>query len=143
MAEADDEMGVTMLVGVLDCSSGVMSLINAGHENPLAVRADGSVETLPMKGGPPFCVVDFPYAVEQYQLAPAETLVVITDGATEALNEALDLFGNEGVIEALEKEGNISASDRATDLADRVRAFEGDRPPSDDLTIFAARFLAA
>lgn len=143
MAEADEEMGVTMLIGLLDCSDGTVSLINAGHENPLAVRKGGDVETLDMKGGPPFCVVDFPYATEQFALAADETLVIITDGATEALNKDLQLFGNEGVIESLARDEDISAPQRATDLADRVRAFEGDTDPSDDLTIFALRYLGA
>ena len=142
MYEADDEMGVTMLVGLLDCSNGRMSLINAGHENPFRVRADGSVETLTMVGGPPFCVVDFPYAVEEFALNPTETLVVITDGATEAENGSEELFGVDGVVAAMGIDGDVSAANRAANLADSVRAFEGDTDPSDDLTIFALRYLA-
>ena len=140
MAEADDEMGVTMLVGVLDCASGEVAFVNAGHENPLVVRADGTVETLALRGGPPFCVVDFPYPEERARLASGDTLVLITDGATEAQDASEALLGLEGVIAALRGEGEMPAVERATDLADRIRGFEGDTEPSDDLTILVIRY---
>ena len=140
MAEADDEMGVTMLIGVLDCATGEVTFVNAGHENPLVVRADGTVETLALRGGPPFCVVDFPYPEERATLGPADTLVLISDGATEAQDASQALLGLEGVIAALRGEGEMPAIERATDLADRIRGFEGDTEPSDDLTILVIRY---
>jgi adenylate cyclase len=140
MAEADDEMGVTMLVGVLDCVTGEVAFVNAGHENPLVVRAEGTVETLALRGGPPFCVVDFPYPEERARLGPGDTLVLITDGATEAQDASRALLGLEGVIAALRGEGEMPAVQRATDLADRIRGFEGDTEPSDDLTILVIRY---
>lgn len=140
MGEADDEMGVTVLAGVLDCATGELALVSAGHEHPLVVRANGAVETLPLRGGPPFCVVDFPYPQEQARLAPGDTLVLITDGATEAQDSSETLLGLEGVISALKSEGQMPATERAADLADRVRAFEAGTEPSDDLTIVALRY---
>ena len=141
MDEADEEMGVTLLAGVLDCASGRLALVNAGHENPLVLRGDGSIETLKLRGGPPLCVVDFPYADEEARLEAGDTLVLITDGATEASNGDSALFGVEGVIEALERQGEMPATARATDLAERVRAFEEGTVPSDDLTIVTLRRL--
>jgi serine phosphatase RsbU (regulator of sigma subunit)/CHASE2 domain-containing sensor protein len=140
MDEADDEMGVTMLVGVLDCATGEVAFVNAGHENPLVVRNGGAVETLHLRGGPPFCVVDFPYPEERARLGRGDTLVLITDGATEAQDASQALLGLEGVIAALRGEGDMPATERAGDLADRIRAFEGDTEPSDDLTIVTIRF---
>jgi adenylate cyclase len=140
MNEADEEMGVTMIIGAIDCSNGSVSMVNAGHENPLVVRADGRVETLEMIGGPPFCVVDFAYAEENFVLEEKDTLVLITDGATEAQDDRQAMYGIDGVIAALRDEGDIPAAERALDLAARVRAFEGDTEPSDDLTIFTLRY---
>ncbi|WP_299193582.1 CHASE2 domain-containing protein [uncultured Erythrobacter sp.] len=143
MDEADPEMGLTMLVGILDCSTGDLELVNAGHENPLIVRADQSVETFGMIGGPPFCVIDFNYPVEHDKLEPGDTLVIITDGATEAANVDDKLFGVEGVVGALKAANDRSAKGRAQHLAKQVRVFEGPTDPSDDLTIFALRFLGS
>lgn len=143
MREADEEMGVTLLVGVLDCASGALMLVNAGHENPLLVRANGEVEAVHLKGGPPLCVVDFAYPEEAIALAPGDTLVLITDGATEAQDAGDALFGLDGVISALAGQGDMTAGGRSRDLADRVRAFEGETEPSDDLTILAVRYRRA
>ncbi len=141
MDEADDEMGLTMLVGTIDCSTGAMQMINAGHENPMIVRGNEEIDTFEMKGGPPFCVIEFPYQVETINLAKGETLVVITDGATEAANEADELFGMSGVTNALTAQGDGTAHSRASHLAKEVRLFEGTNDPTDDLTIFALRYL--
>ena len=140
LREADEAMGVTMLIGVLDCATGDLGMVNAGHENPIVVRADGSIETLAMRGGPPFCVMDFPYPEEPARLGPGDTLVLITDGATEAQNAQEQLFGMDGTLAAL-GDSPASAAATATMLADKVRAFEGDTEPSDDLTIMALRRL--
>ena len=140
LREADEAMGVTMLIGVLDCASGELGMVNAGHENPIVVRADGTIETLAMRGGPPFCVMDFPYPEEPARLAPGDTLVLITDGATEAQNVRNELFGLDGALAAL-GDSPEGAAATATALADKVRAFEGDTEPSDDLTIVALRRL--
>lgn len=141
MDEADEEMGLTLMVGVLDCTTGRVRMINAGHENPLLVRRGGAVESVELRGGPPLCVLDFPYPVEELTLAPGDTLVVITDGATEAANADDALFGLEGVIAALEAVRGESATNRVQHLAREVRLFEGITDPSDDLTIFAVRYL--
>jgi len=141
MDEADDEMGLTMLVGTIDCRTGATQLINAGHENPMIVRTSNSVDTFEMKGGPPLCVIQFPYCVETINLAKGETLVVITDGATEAANERDELFGLSGVLASLAASGDSTAKDCASQLAKQVRMFEGANDPTDDLTIFALRYI--
>lgn len=143
MDEADEEMGLTMLAGTIDCATGACRLINAGHENPMIARADGSVETFAMRGGPPLCVIDFPYQAEAIDLDAGDTLVIITDGATEAANANKQLFGLKGVTGALGSQRDISAEERAHTLAKAVRDFEGESDPSDDLTIFTLRYVGA
>ena len=69
--------------------------------------------------------------------------MLITDGATEAQDASQSLFGLEGVIAALRNQGEMPASTRSADLADRIRAFEGETEPSDDLTILALRYRGA
>ncbi len=141
MDEADEEMGLTLLVGILDCATGEVKMVNAGHENPLYIRKGAAIENIELRGGPPLCVIDFPYGVETITLAATDTLVVITDGATEASNAKDELFGIDGVIQALEDKRGESASSRVRHLAERVRLFEGECDPTDDLTIFALTYL--
>ena len=139
MAEADVQMGVTMLVGVLDHATGHVAMVNAGHEQPLVVAADGAVRQLDMRGGPPFCVVDFPYEEEEFALGPGDTLVLVTDGATEAEDAGGAFFGTDRVRAAFGGSEQASALERVTALAEAVRTFESGTRPSDDLTILALR----
>jgi len=132
------EFFVTALFGVLDTTTGEVELCNAGHDNPLILRADGSIEVFEMDGGPPLCVFEeFPYPVEPITLAPGETLVIITDGVTEAKAPDDDLFGRERLLEVLgaERSGEI-----IDEVVSAVRAFEAGADPTDDLTVMTITF---
>lgn len=142
MAEEDEEMDLTMLVGVIDCSTGHIDMVNAGHEDPMVVKPDGSVEVVKMRGGLRLRTMDdFPYSVETLQLDAGETLVIITDGATDAMNIKQDRFGLDRVMDALGSGAGMSALDRAKEIASKVRAFERGMDPADDLTILTLRYL--
>ena len=142
MAEEDEEMDLTMLVGVIDCSSGKIQMVNAGHEDPMVVRTDGSVEVIKMKGGLRLRTLDdFPYAVETLELVPGETMVIVTDGATDAMSTQEERFGLDRVLDALSSNTESSAQERASEMVRKVRAFEKGMDPADDLTILALRYL--
>lgn len=142
MAEEDEEMDLTMLVGVIDCSTGKIDMVNAGHEDPMLVHDDGSVEVVKMTGGLRLRTIDeFPYRVETLQLQAGETLVIITDGATDALSTKDERFGLERVLAALRDDGQSTAPERVKKIASKVRAFERGMDPADDLTILALRYL--
>jgi len=142
MAEEDEEMDLTMLVGIIDCSTGKVEMVNAGHEDPMLVSADGRVEVVKMVGGLRLRTLDdFPYSVETLQMKPGESLVIITDGATDAMNMKEDRFGLDRVIGAIGENIEATAEERARHIAARVREFERGMDPADDLTILALRYL--
>ena len=137
--DAADEMGLTMLVVLLDLDTGGASLVNAGHENPFLLRADGSLEEVALEGGPPFCVVDYPWPVEELRMQRGDTLLLVTDGVTEAQDPDGRLFGRERLLAAL---GQARGSPRelVAGLLGAVRGFESTAAASDDLTLLAIRF---
>ena len=139
LRDADESMGVTMLIAILDCASGDVTMVNAGHENPIIRTANGEVRSVAMKGGPPFCICDFPYEEEAARLEPDDTLILITDGVTEAENANGQFFGVTGAIAAAQDTAGQNAEETAKKLSVRVRAFEGENEPSDDLTVLVAR----
>jgi adenylate cyclase len=141
LREADEDMGVTMLIVLLDAATGVLAMVNAGHENPILVRADGSAESVTLHGGPPFCVCDFPYPEEHARLRPGETLVMITDGVTEAQDGSGALFGTRRAVDIVAGAADRSAAEQVDRLRGAVAAFEGEKEASDDLTIVAVRYL--
>lgn len=140
--DAPEEMGLTMLIGTLDLASGRAELVNAGHENPIIIRADGRVEDWAMEGGPPFCITDYPWPVESAALAPGDTLLLMTDGVTEAQDAGGAVFGHARLLAAL---NGAPAEPRAliAHLLNVVRSFEAGAPASDDLTLLALRYIGS
>jgi adenylate cyclase len=140
-----EAMALSLLVGVMQVADGRMELCCAGHENPLVASADGQVRGLALIGGPPLCVdPDFPYPVETERLRPGETLVVFSDGLTEACAPDGRLIPRADVLAAVARaSGSATVADAVDELVASVRAFEAGAEPSDDLTILALRLRGA
>lgn len=137
--ENPESLFVTLLAGILDADSGALELCNAGHDAPWRIGKDGAVRVA-TSGGPPLCVLDrFPYPVDRGRLAPGECLCLSTDGISEAMNAARELYGNERLAAALGRAGTGPAEVIAALHAD-VHAFVADAEPSDDLTLLAIRY---
>lgn len=138
--DAPDEMGLTMLIGTFDPATGAVRLVNAGHENPIVLHADNTPEEVRMEGGPPFCITDYAWPVEPLALVPGDTLVLMTDGVTEAQDASGRLFGKERLLEVL---GTQPSSPRRliAHVLEEVRAFEAGTPASDDVTLLAIKYV--
>jgi serine phosphatase RsbU (regulator of sigma subunit)/CHASE2 domain-containing sensor protein len=135
-----EAMSVTMLLAILDMNSGEVRAVCAGHEDPIIVAADGTANRVRLDGGPPFSVVDFDYPTETLTLAPCETLVLVTDGVTEAQDTQGVLFGCNRLL-AGKALGAGSASAICDAIQDEVRRFENGTEATDDLTVMALRYL--
>ena len=111
---------------------------NCGHVPPLLLRADGSLERL----GPTATVLgafaEWRCAVAETTLAPGDTLLMFTDGATEARNGAGEEFGDRRLERLLHSMRQLPLKALLRICIRQVRAFAGGRP-SDDLTFVAAR----
>ena len=128
-------MFVTVFYATFDPASGAFTYANGGHNSPLLVRADGSSELLPLTDGLALGVMPgYHYGQHSITIEPGSTLVLYTDGVTEAMNDAKEEFGVERLqaIFAGAPPGDSEASSQA--VFDAVRAFAGDTPQSDDVT---------
>ena len=145
--ENSEMMFVTLFAGLLDLASGELAYCNAGHDNPCVLAATGGIKARLSGGdGPPLCVMDdFTYGGATHRLLPGEFVYMVTDGVTEAMNGAAELYGGERLHAALARP--IGPADRADDLLERVRvdvaAFAGAAEPADDLTILVLRWRGA
>jgi serine phosphatase RsbU (regulator of sigma subunit) len=94
---------VTMVVGVLNPASDEITIINAGHPRPLLRRKSGAVETVGHQTGGPLLGVlpDAQYRACHCKLEQGETLIVFSDGITDAQNEVDIEFGAARLREAL------------------------------------------
>lgn len=142
--ENPEMMFVTGLAGILDVRSGEVQLCNAGHDAPRLVAPGGRIATLRAADGPPLCVIDgFDYPLHRYRLQPGECLCLTTDGITEAMNEAHDLYGNarlDALLRRCVEQGRTAPAELVGAVREDVRAFVGKAEPSDDLTLLVLRW---
>jgi serine phosphatase RsbU (regulator of sigma subunit) len=136
------DMFMSGVLGVLDLGSGDMALCNAGHENPMVLRADGSLRALAMDGGPPLCVVqDFAYPIEAASLGINDMLLIVSDGVTDACAPDGERFGRARLLQVLGRLSCPAEAEAAVKaVASAARAFEAEAEPADDLTVLALRF---
>jgi len=134
-----------VFAGLLDTRTGSLQYCNAGHEPPRVCGAGAQTQIVQHEGGPPLCVVDgFEYPTGHRLLQPGECLCVVTDGVTEAMNAAGELYGVgrlDAVLRALPQDSTPAALLAAV-RADVAR-FVGAAEPSDDLTMLCVRWNGA
>jgi len=140
LKDNSEAMSVTMLLGIMDLKTGEVRMVSAGHEDPLLLSADGVVTRVRLEGGPPFCITEYPYPLETLKLQPGETLVLVTDGVTEAQNAQGRLFGSDRILsDYAPKTG--SAVEICEAIRVQARRFEAETEATDDLTVMAIRYL--
>jgi sigma-B regulation protein RsbU (phosphoserine phosphatase) len=140
MTHGDTSMFASLFFGLLDPISGTLVYANCGHESPLVVNA-GTVRMALDTTGP--AVGIFPHAnfrINETQLQPGDTLLMFTDGVTEAMNSQKEQFGCER-LQALATAGEISAGGLLPNIATELSAFAGDAPQSDDITMLAVKWV--
>lgn len=139
-AENDAAMFVTVFFGVIDLASGAMTYANAGHNPPLLLRADGTTAVLSPLGDPILAVVPgAAFSEATLGLAPGDSLLLYTDGLTEAFSAAGEEFGDQRLIAALAAAPSDSAAGVADHCLAAVEAFALGAAQSDDMTCLVAR----
>lgn len=126
---------ITLFIAELDSLTGCIRYINAGHNPPLIGRADGRVEQLDMAGFPLGILPQAVYEVGETQLQPGESLVIYSDGVTEANNPAEEEFGIERLTEVIRKNIKSSASGLRDKVESSLSAFTRTAPANDDITL--------
>jgi serine phosphatase RsbU (regulator of sigma subunit) len=138
--ETHTGMFVTVFYGVLDPHTGTFRYCNAGHNPPLLLKAGGTT-TLGRTGLPLGILEDAEWEAGEVRLAPGDTLVLYTDGVTEAQTQDGVLFGQERFLEVMEacRGSEDPTGANAQELKDAVLAavheFVGDAPRFDDITL--------
>ena len=137
------EMFVTTWLGIVELSTGRMKAANAGHEYPVIRRANGAYQLYRDVHGFVLGGMDgVRYKEYELQLAPGDELFLYTDGVTEATNEALELFGTERMLAALN--GARHAADGVLDaVKTHLDDFVGAAEQFDDITMLCFRYLGS
>jgi serine phosphatase RsbU (regulator of sigma subunit) len=114
--------------------SGRVRLLNAGHPPPLRLRSSG-VDELPRGSIALGIAPDMDFVDQEVEIQPGETLVVYSDGITEAMNAAGDFFGDERLRAALLPSRTGTAAQAGARILDAVDAFVGEAPVHDDMSL--------
>jgi sigma-B regulation protein RsbU (phosphoserine phosphatase) len=137
-------MFITLLYGELHIDTGKFHYVRAGHELPLVWDAQGETTEVPFGYGIPLGL--FPDVVLDEQtiaLPPGGTLLLYTDGASEAMDAQGVLLGHERLSTIVREISGDSAQELCEQLLREIVDYHGNTPQSDDITVVAVRAAAA
>ncbi len=138
--DAKHGMFVTAIYGVLSLETGELAYANAGHHPPLLLRSGWEDVQQFEKGGMALGVLaDIEFEQEVITLGPGDTVVLYTDGVTEAFSPAGEIYGPRRLRESIRAAADSSAQTMLDRMTSAVLDFYGDAPPSDDLTVMVLR----
>ena len=129
-------MFVTAWMGILDITTGNLKFANAGHNPPLLKRADGDFEYLKTRAG--FVLAGMEgvrYRIGEFTLSPGDRLFLYTDGVTEATNKDNQLYGEERLINFMNRNSTIQTTEILPALKENIDEFVGEAPQFDDITM--------
>jgi len=136
-------MFVTLVYALYNPANGELTYANGGHCHPLVVHPDGTSEELTATGGVSLGVMaGLNYRQETVSLNPGDTMILYTDGVSEAMNAEGEEFGVERLQQmfAASPPGDARTANEAVMAA--VAEFAGDTPQSDDITCLVLRRAA-
>jgi sigma-B regulation protein RsbU (phosphoserine phosphatase) len=139
--ENDQVMFITAVVGCLSMATGEVMLGDAGHNPALVLRRGGRVE----KADVPKCMAfgvleDTPYEHAVVTLQPGDTLVLYTDGATDARAPNGEMFGSDRLEEAVAACSGLTAAQVLQSISGVTVRFAAGAPPEDDVTLLVLRY---
>ena len=138
--ESASNMFVTVFYGIYDIKTGDVTYTNAGHNPPYVAKADGSIVKLPLsKNIIAGFLKGYQFTEETLQLQHGDTLLLYTDGVTEAVDPDYNEYGEER-LEALLKDTPQADCQQLIDAVKAdVKVFANGAEQSDDITLLAIK----
>jgi sigma-B regulation protein RsbU (phosphoserine phosphatase) len=132
----ESTMFATVFCGILNIYTGELIYSNGGHCVPYIRYVDGSVSPLPVAKGIPLAVLpESVYIDEQIRLHRGDSLLLYTDGISEAEKINHEMFGTANLQQCLREKGGGSAEDSLSELLNTVDEFTGRIAQSDDIAV--------
>jgi serine phosphatase RsbU (regulator of sigma subunit) len=131
----------TMFFGIVD-NEGNLEFINAGHPSPILIRQGVCAEAFSEGSFPVGLIPEAEYISSHLKLEPNDTLVLFSDGVTEAMDPAEELFGVPRLCEVLRGHVDTPLADIQKIILDSVQNFTHGGSQGDDLTLLMVRYRA-
>ncbi|MGA2099035.1 MAG: SpoIIE family protein phosphatase [Candidatus Acidiferrum sp.] len=132
----------TMFFGILD-DDGHMEFINAGHPSPFLIRKGVAEEPFSEGSYPVGLVPEAEYSVARVKLEPGDTVVLFSDGVTEAMDPDEELFGVPRLRKVLTGQTECPLDQIQKSVLEAVENFARGASQADDLTLLIVRYRAA
>jgi sigma-B regulation protein RsbU (phosphoserine phosphatase) len=130
---------ITGFIGILDLRERSFTSVNAGHNFPYLLHANGDMETLERGGLLLGMIPNIAYEMETHHLQPGDWVFMFTDGVSEAMNLNEEEF-TEGRIEAVLRSNlQTSAAEMIRGMSEAVKYHTAGAPQSDDITMIAIK----
>ena len=140
----EEELFVTVWLAIIEISTGKGLAANAGHEHPAIRRAGGKYELVTYRHSPAVAAMDgIRFSEHPFELHPGDSLFVYTDGVPEATNASDELFGNDRMLAALNRDPDATPEQLLANVKKEIDAFVGDAPQFDDITMMDFRYTGA
>ena len=135
-----DCMFLTVFYAIYNIKTGSVSYCNAGHNPPHLLHADGSVSELPLSRNTIVGAFEgMEYGEDMLQLEQGDTLVMFTDGVTEAMDTAYKEFGAERLDSILRQQSGTNSQQIIEAVKAGIKEFVGDAEQSDDITMLVVK----
>ena len=132
---------VTFFLGIIDLSTGEMDYTCSGHNPPYLIHSNGEIEKMIVEPGLPLGIgVQKKYSSRITHINPSETLVLFTDGVTEAMNVEDVMFEEERLEDVLKKAASLNVTKIVDSVFDSIKVFTSDVEQYDDITVVAFNF---
>ncbi len=136
----DAELFVTCWAGVYDTESGVLTFVNAGHNPPIIIHKDKAPQFISQRHGFVLAGMDgLKYRQEEIQLSAGDEMFFYTDGVTEAADYKNELYGNDRLLDCLEKCSDSTVGEQLEFLKNDIDKFVGTIDQFDDITIMGMK----
>jgi serine phosphatase RsbU (regulator of sigma subunit) len=139
LSDTQTDQFVTVFYGVLELATGALTYSNAGHNPAYLLQArDKTAQALAQTGIPLGMFEDVVWKQQTIHLNQGDTLLLYSDGVTEAQNTAGDLFDDQRLISVGSDHLGQPAADIQRAIIDSIHEFVGDAPQFDDITLLIA-----
>jgi sigma-B regulation protein RsbU (phosphoserine phosphatase) len=131
---------VTLFLGIFDPRTRTLTYFNAGHHPPVLMRAGGGeIIWLPPNGAAIGIIEEYRIEPKQVRLEPGDTLLLYTDGITEAINAEQMEFGHERLGDLALKYSALAAGEVVSMLRQEVAEYTANLPAMDDITLVVCK----
>ena len=138
--ESVDCMFVTVFYAIYNIKTGNIQYCNGGHNSPYILRANGTIEQLPVSPNGIVGVVEgLEFKGAETHLDAGDTIIMYTDGVNEAINSQEEEYGDARMEETLKSLNGKTCCEVIDGQLASVKAFAGEAEQSDDITIMAVR----